>query len=52
MRRAARKRQFGRKPGIVMRATLRHRASDTYYGQWLWRFAGKTGPKTPVQCPE
>jgi len=32
----------GRKKGMVMRTTLRQRAPDSYYGQWLRRFAGES----------
>jgi hypothetical protein len=36
---------------IIMRTTLRHRAPNTYYGQWPAKNSAIPGLKTPVHCP-
>jgi hypothetical protein len=37
--------------GIVMRATLHHRAPNTYYGQWLDDSAAFYAGRFAGQCP-
>jgi hypothetical protein len=42
---------FGLKAGIVMDATLQHRAPNTYYGQWPRFFVKKIRQRFAGQCP-
>jgi hypothetical protein len=36
---------------IIMRATLHHGASNTYYGQWTPEKTAIRGPRIAVHCP-
>jgi hypothetical protein len=36
---------------IIMRATLHHRAANTYYGQWTLKKTAICGVKIAVHCP-
>jgi hypothetical protein len=46
-----RRARLGRRAGVIMDATLPHRAPNTYYGQWLRRFLRKGGRQRRGQCP-
>jgi hypothetical protein len=36
---------------MIMRASLRHRAANTYYGQWPAEQAAIYGPEIATHCP-
>jgi hypothetical protein len=36
---------------IIMRGTMHHRASNTYYGQWPDAFPKESGPEIAFHCP-